>query len=66
MHKWAGSHLRLVGIFVITLHAAEFSLGVAEILTGLLIGIAIAHNWLTALLLLGLVSLLAESQAGSE
>ncbi len=65
MHECAGSRLRLVGIFVITLLAAEFSLGVAAILTGLLIGIAVAHNWLAALLLLGLVSLLAESQVGS-
>ena len=58
-------HVRLVGIFVITLLEAEFSLGVAAIQTELLIGIAVAHNWLAALLLLGLVSLLAESQAGS-
>ena len=65
MHKQAGSYLRLVAIFVITLLAAEHSLGVAAILTGLLIGIAAAHNWLAALLLLGLVSLLTESQAGS-
>ena len=65
MHKRAGSYVRLVGIFVITLLEAEFSLGIAAILTGLLIGIAVAHNWLAALLLLGLVSLLAESQAGS-
>jgi len=54
-----------VGIFVITLLEAEFSLGVAAIQTELLIGIAVAHNWLAALLRLGLVSLLAESQAGS-
>ncbi len=53
------------GDFVITLLAAEFSLGVAAILTGLLIGIAVAHNWLAALMLLGLASLLAESQVGS-
>jgi len=61
----AGNRLRLVGFVVITLLAAEFSLGVAAVLTGLPIVMAVAHNWLAALLLLGLVSLLAESQAGS-
>ena len=65
MHERAGSRLRVVGIFVIILLAAEFSLGVAAILTGLLIGIAVAHNWLAALLLVGLVNLLAECQVGS-
>ena len=65
MHECAGSRLRVVGIFVIILLAAEFSLGVAAILTGLLIGIAVAHNWLAALPLVGLVNLLAECQVGS-
>jgi len=44
-------------VFVIALAALEFCLGVAAILTDLPIGIAVAHNWLAAILLLGLLRL---------
>lgn len=44
-------------VFVIALAGFEFCLGVAAILTDLPIGIAVAHNWLAAILLLGLLRL---------
>ena len=44
---------------VLLLAAAEFSVGIAAILMELPIGIAVAHNWLAAMLLLGLLRLLA-------
>ena len=44
-------------VFVIALAALEFCLGAAAILTDLPIGIAVAHNWLAAILLLGLLRL---------
>lgn len=50
------------GLVVLLLVAAEFSVGVAAILTDVPIGIAIAHNWLAAILLLGLLRLLALSR----
>jgi len=37
----------------------EFSVGVASVLSGLPIGMAVAHNWLAGLLLLALLRLLA-------
>jgi cytochrome c oxidase assembly protein subunit 15 len=51
------------GALVVALVAAEFSVGVAAILTDLPIGIAVAHNWLAAILLLGLLRLLALCRA---
>lgn len=50
------------GLVVLILVAAEFSVGVAAILTDVPIGIAVAHNWLAAILLLGLLRLLALSR----
>lgn len=47
----------VTAVLVIVLVALEFSLGVAAILTDLPIGIAVAHNWLAAILLLGLLRL---------
>ncbi len=44
---------------VLILIAAECYVGVAAIMAGLPIGIAVAHNWLAAILLLGLLRLLA-------
>jgi cytochrome c oxidase assembly protein subunit 15 len=44
---------------VLVLVAAEFSVGIAVILTELPIGIAVAHNWLSAILLLSLLRLFA-------
>lgn len=58
----AGADLRIVGSVVMLLVATEFALGVSAILTSLPIGIAVAHNWIAALLLLGLLKLLAESR----
>lgn len=58
-----GADLRIVGSVVMLLVASEFALGVSAILTGLPIGIAVAHNWIAALLLLGLLKLLAGSRA---
>ena len=47
----------MTAVFVIALAALEFCFGVAAILTDLPIGIAVAHNWLAAILLLGLLRL---------
>lgn len=44
---------------VVALAALEFSIGIAAILTDLPIGFAVAHNWLAAILLLGLLRLFA-------
>jgi cytochrome c oxidase assembly protein subunit 15 len=58
-------NLRIIGITVIALVAIEFSLGVAAVVSGLPIGVAVAHNWLAALLLLATIKLLAETRAGT-
>ncbi len=49
----------MTALMVIALAALEFSVGIAAILTDLPIGIAVAHNWLAAILLLGLLRLFA-------
>jgi len=49
----------LTAVFVVALVVLEFSVGVAAILTDLPIGVAVAHNWLAAILLLGLLRLFA-------
>ncbi len=51
--------LRLAAGIVITLVAAEFAVGIGTILFAAPISIAVAHNWLAAMLLLGLIRLLA-------
>ncbi len=53
------SKLGATAIVVVALVVAEFSVGVAAIVTNLPIGIAVAHNWLAAMLLLSLIRLLA-------
>lgn len=58
----AGSDLRIVGTALIALVTIEFSLGVSAVVSKLPIGIAVAHNWIAALLLLATLKLLAESQ----
>ena len=58
-----GADLRVVGTVVMLLVATEFALGISAIVTSLPIGVAVAHNWIAALLLLGLLKLLAESRA---
>jgi cytochrome c oxidase assembly protein subunit 15 len=52
-----GSPQRNTGIVIILLVVAEFSVGVASVLHGLPIALAVAHNWLAALLLLALLRL---------
>jgi len=54
--------LGLTAIVVVILAAAEFSVGIAAILTKLPIIIAVAHNGLAAMLLLGLLRLYALSK----
>jgi cytochrome c oxidase assembly protein subunit 15 len=49
-------------VTVLILVTAEFSVGVAAIVTDLPIAVAVAHNWLAAILLLGLLRLLALSR----
>ena len=61
----SGRNLKIVGIAVIALVAIEFSLGLAAVVSGLPIGIAVAHNWIAAMLMLAILKLLSESQAGS-
>jgi len=53
------ARLAVAAITVLVLVAAEFSVGIAAILTELPIGVAVAHNWLAAILLLGLLRLIA-------
>ncbi len=55
----AAGRFRNVAIIIMVLVAVEFSVGIAAILTGLPIGLAVAHNGLAALLLLGLLKLLS-------
>tara|TARA_R110002096_G_scaffold6409_1_gene29674 strand:- start:36775 stop:37731 length:957 start_codon:yes stop_codon:yes gene_type:complete len=52
----------LVASLVLALTAIEVGVGVAAILSELPIGIAVAHNWLAAMLLLALLRLLALSK----
>ena len=54
------ARLGATAIAVVAILVAEFSVGVAAILSDLPIGIAVAHNWLAAMLLLSLLRLLAE------
>lgn len=58
-----GRDLKIVGLAAMSLVTMEFVLGASAIITGLPIGVAVAHNWLAALLLLSLLKLLAESRS---
>lgn len=51
--------LRSSALFVLVLVATEFSVGIASVITELPISVAVAHNWLAAMLLLALLRLLA-------
>lgn len=53
------SGLMPAGAIVIAVVVGEFSVGIAAIVTNLPIAIAVAHNWLAAILLLALLRLLA-------
>jgi cytochrome c oxidase assembly protein subunit 15 len=57
----ANARFRPVAAIIIVLATAEVLLGVAAILTGIPIILAVSHNWLAALLLLALLKLLALS-----
>jgi len=53
------SRLGWTAVLVLALVFAEFSVGIAAIVSKLPISIAVAHNWLAAMLVLGLLRLLA-------
>lgn len=53
------ARLGMTGVIVCAIAAAEFAVGIAAIATDLPIGVAVAHNWLAAVLLLALLRLLA-------
>jgi cytochrome c oxidase assembly protein subunit 15 len=55
----ATGNTRRTAIAILVLLLAEFGIGVASVMTGLPITLAVAHNWLAALLLLALLKLLA-------
>jgi len=55
----AGGRLRFTAGVVLLLVGIEFSIGVAAIAAGLPIVLAVAHNWVAALLLLGLLKIVA-------
>ncbi len=55
----AGREFRSVAITILILVALEFSVGIAAILTSLPLTLAVAHNWLAALLVLSLLKLRA-------
>lgn len=54
--------LRVIGTTILVVLAAEFSVGVASVLGGLPISLAVAHNWLAGLLLLSLLKLAADNR----
>jgi len=57
----AGERYRTTAIVILALVTLEFSVGIAAILTGLPISLAVAHNWLAGLILLALLKLKALS-----
>ncbi len=59
----SGRYYRVSGALVVVLVAAEFAVGVSAILTELPIALAVAHNWLAAILLLALMRLLAQTRS---
>jgi cytochrome c oxidase assembly protein subunit 15 len=59
----AGEHYRVGGALLIFVVFAEFTVGVSAILTELPIGLAVAHNWLAAILLLGLLHVFAQTRS---
>lgn len=61
----AGSRYRTTATLLLIIVVAEFSVGVATILTELPIVLAVAHNWLAAILLLSLLKLIATTQPRS-
>jgi cytochrome c oxidase assembly protein subunit 15 len=55
----ANGSLRLAGVLLMILVLTEFSIGVAAIIPGLSITLAVAHNWLAGLLLLAMLNIMA-------
>ena len=55
----ANGRLRIAGIIVSLLVLIEFLLGIAAVASDLPIGMAVAHNWLAALLLLSVLKIVA-------
>jgi cytochrome c oxidase assembly protein subunit 15 len=51
--------MRVAGTIVLLLVLVEFSIGIAAIASDLPIGLAVAHNWLAGLLLLGMLKIAA-------
>ncbi len=62
----AGGRHRVAGILVLLLVALEFSIGIAAILSGLPIGLAVAHNWFAGLLLLAVLKIAAVNRSVQE
>jgi len=62
----AGSRYRATAMLLLAIVLAEFTVGVAAILTELPIALAVAHNWLAAILLLSLIRLIATTRPRSE
>lgn len=62
----ASARFRTEAVIIIVLVIAEFSVGIAAILTQLPIGLAVAHNSLAALLLLSLLVLLARNRVPQQ
>lgn len=60
-----GGDVELLGIALAAVVVLQFAVGVAAIAWELPIVLAVAHNWLAALLLLCLIRVFAEAQAGS-
>jgi cytochrome c oxidase assembly protein subunit 15 len=59
----SGRYYRVSGTLLVVLVVAEFAVGVSAILTELPIALAVAHNWLAAILLLALLYLLAQTRS---
>ena len=57
----AGPAYRAVAVVICLLVAVEFMIGITAILSGLPIGLAVAHNWFAGLLLLAFLKLMALS-----
>lgn len=55
----ANARLRPVALVIVVLVVAGFLVGVASVVSGLPIALAVSHNWFAALLLLALLKLLA-------
>jgi cytochrome c oxidase assembly protein subunit 15 len=55
----AGKALRRSGVFVCTIVVAELLIGITAIQSDVAIGVAVSHNWLAGLLLLGLLRIRA-------